>query len=405
MASQATCSTICFLLLALHTQGQNTLAILNPSFEVDHPKCGEMPAFWINRTADEETDKPSIAPGCYFVSTTAAHGERYMCLKTRRDQNNDQLGQRLNEGSSLEMDSIYQISLYLAYSPNLALAKGDGKRGKSFGKPALLRVWGVSHIGKNKELLAVTPVINHTAWQVYRLLLRPVENDYDEILFEAFFDPDQSYAYNGNVLIDSISAISKVSRSQVYGRPGDFILLENPSFEETPKCCEPPRRWANCGPEVETPTDIQPGFFSVTLPAAHGDTYLGMVVRDNNTVEAIGQRLPEPLQVGKKYLLRAHLARSQMMLSLSRSTGDEANYTTPVMLRVWGGNDNWCDKEELLFQTPLITTTSWREHELLLEPQNSNYTYLILEAYYKTPVLFSYNGNLLVDNLSLQKLE
>jgi hypothetical protein len=94
-----------------------------------------------------------------------------------------------------------------------------------------------------------------------------------------------------------------------------------------------------------------------------------------------------------------------MLLSLSRSTGDEANYSTPVMLRVWGGNDNWCDKEELLFQTPLITTTSWREHELLLEPQNSNYTYLILEAYYKTPVLFSYNGNLLVDNLSLQKLE
>lgn len=47
----------------------------------------------------------------------------------------------------------------------------------------------------------------------------------------------------------------------------------------------------------------------------------------------------------------------------------------------------------------------WREYELFLEPQYNDYEYLILEAYYKTPVLLPYNGNLLVDNLSLHIVE
>ena len=75
------------------------------------------------------------------------------------------------------------------------------------------------------------------------------------------------------------------------------------------------------------------------------------------------------------------------------------------MLRVWGGSDSSCDQKELLGQTPLVTTPTWREYELLLEPQYGNYLFLILEAYYKTPVLFPYNGNLLVDNLTLQILD
>lgn len=185
------------------------------------------------------------------------------------------------------------------------------------------------------------------------------------------------------------------------------IRLQNPSFEDKIKCCDPPTGWYNCGPSDESPTDIQPGMFKVTLPAFDGDTYLSMVVRDNSTVEAIGQRLPEPLRIGSQYRLRVQLARSDIFLSLSRTTGDEANYSTPVMLRVWGGGNSSCDQKELLGQTPLITATRWLDYELVLEPQEADYTYLILEAYYstKTPKELHYNGNLLVDNLSLQHLE
>lgn len=185
------------------------------------------------------------------------------------------------------------------------------------------------------------------------------------------------------------------------------INLKNPSFEDKIKCCDPPIGWYNCGPSEESPTDVQPGMFQVTLPASDGSTYLGMVVRDNNTVEAVGQRLSEPLVAGKRYRLNVALARSEIYLSYSRITGKEANFATPVLLRVWGSSRGKCDKDEMLYQTPLITTTHWKDYELILEPQKANCTYLILEASYstQTPEALSYNGNLLLDNLSLQALE
>jgi len=185
------------------------------------------------------------------------------------------------------------------------------------------------------------------------------------------------------------------------------IRLQNPSFEDKVKCCDPPTSWYYCGPSEESPTDIQPGIFQVTLPASDGNTYLGMVVRDNSTVEAVGQRLPEPLMAGKRYRLSIALARADIYTSYSRKTGKEANYNTPVLLRVWGSSRGKCDRDELLYQTPLITATRWADYELVLEPQKADCTYLILEAYYstKTPKELHYNGNLLVDNLSLQTLE
>ncbi|HND88928.1 MAG TPA: hypothetical protein PK971_11400, partial [Saprospiraceae bacterium] len=44
------------------------------------------------------------------------------------------------------------------------------------------------------------------------------------------------------------------------------INLKNPSFEDKIKCCDPPIGWYNCGPSEESPTDVQPGMFQVTLP-------------------------------------------------------------------------------------------------------------------------------------------
>lgn len=183
-----------------------------------------------------------------------------------------------------------------------------------------------------------------------------------------------------------------------------IIYLSNPSFEDEPKCCEAPTGWHDCGLEEESPPDIQPGSFEVNQTPAHGDTYLGLVVRDNNTCEAVGQRLPESLQYDQSYVLRVSLARSELYLSLSRSTGEEVNYATPVKLQIWGGIE-YCDKRELLAESPLITHTEWQEYELNFTPRNGHYNFITLEAQYKTPVLFPYNGNLLIDNLVLTYLD
>ncbi|MFN0015158.1 MAG: OmpA family protein [Saprospiraceae bacterium] len=183
----------------------------------------------------------------------------------------------------------------------------------------------------------------------------------------------------------------------LFSQKEDQILLTNPSFEGIPKCCEAPTGWLNCGKTEESPPDIQPGFFQVTKAPNHGETYLGLVVRDNETWEAIGQRLPRPLENNACYEFSMDLCRAELYLSLSRTTGDEVNYATPAKIRIWGGM-GYCDKREMLYETPLITTTRWLTYTFRLHPKKGTYPFICIEAFYKTPTLFPYNGNILMDN-------
>lgn len=179
----------------------------------------------------------------------------------------------------------------------------------------------------------------------------------------------------------------------------DLIYFVNPSFEDLPKCCEAPTGWYNCGKQEESPPDIQPGSFQVTKTPSHGETYLGLVVRDNETWEAVGQRISRPLEINDCYEFTLDLCRAELYLSLSRTTGEEVNYATPAKVRIWGGT-GYCDKREMLYETPLITTTRWLTYTFRISPKKGSYTYLMIEAYFKTPTLFPYNGNILVDNAS-----
>lgn len=177
------------------------------------------------------------------------------------------------------------------------------------------------------------------------------------------------------------------------------ILLNNPSFEDMPRHSKPPRGWFDCGDANESPPDVQPnGGFSVNKKPVEGFTYLGLVVRDNDTWESVTQRLSRPLQGGNCYEFSLALARSERYVSLSRSTEDEANYVTPAKVRIWGGN-SYCSKTELLDETSLIINTRWLEYNFRFEPK-TEYQYIVIEAFYKTPTLFPYNGNILVDNAS-----
>ncbi len=157
--------------------------------------------------------------------------------------------------------------------------------------------------------------------------------------------------------------------------------------------------WYDCGKADETPPDVQPGSFSVTKVPSHGNTYLGLVVRDNETWEGVSQRLSRPLEKDHCYEFTMDVCRAELYLSTSKLTGQEANYATPAKLRVFGGT-GFCSKAELLYETAVITNTRWLGHTFRLTPKNGNYQYIFIEAYYKTPVLFPYNGNILLDNAS-----
>lgn len=184
---------------------------------------------------------------------------------------------------------------------------------------------------------------------------------------------------------------------------GEPIVLQNPSFEDMPRQGKAPSGWYDCGFPHESPPDIQPsdaggGYFNVTKPAQAGRTYVGMVVRDNDTWEMIAQRLSRPIEGGKCYEFSLSLARSEVYVSVSRTTGEQVNYTSPVKLRIWGGN-GYCGKAELLDETPLVINSRWLEYNFKFEPKQSH-SYIMIEAFYKTPTLFPYNGNILVDNAS-----
>ncbi|NUQ25344.1 MAG: hypothetical protein HUU34_15465 [Saprospiraceae bacterium] len=176
------------------------------------------------------------------------------------------------------------------------------------------------------------------------------------------------------------------------------ILLRNASFEDDPAISQPPREWYYCGPPEETPPDVQPNeVFGKNQDAHHGYSYLAMVVRDNNTWEAVGQRLLQPLIAGRCYEFSVFLARPVIYQSPSRLTGFLDNYIRPICLRIWGGGPR-CDRREILAASPPVKSTDWTKYTFQIQPFEDVHN-LVLEAYY-LPEKVPYNGGLFLDAAS-----
>lgn len=178
-----------------------------------------------------------------------------------------------------------------------------------------------------------------------------------------------------------------------------LIFFNNPSFEDMPRNSSPPRGWTNCGPPGETPPDVHPDpefAFQVGMAAQHEQTFLGMVTRDTETFESVGQQLSQSMRAGQCYRFDIQLARSRVYLSMSRATGQPTNYVTPIKLRVFGGY-SVCDRAQLLGESELVSNFNWRGYSIKLSPED-DFTHIVLEAYYQQPALVPYNGNILLDN-------
>ena len=187
--------------------------------------------------------------------------------------------------------------------------------------------------------------------------------------------------------------------SLIFGQKPVIIKLDNPSFEDFPQAGHTPQGWFDCGFAGETPPDVQPNnAFSVNKPAFNGSTYVGLVTRDNNTWEALGQRLKTPLLKGVTYTFSIYLSRSELYMSESRLTHKATNYITPITVRLWGGS-GYCTKEDNLAETEPVSSGTWQKFSFKFTPK-ATHSYLTVEAFYKIPTLFPYNGNILIDNAS-----
>ena len=201
----------------------------------------------------------------------------------------------------------------------------------------------------------------------------------------------------------------------------DVIELINPSFEDKPHLGNENkygqrsqiRGWYDCSQDdfpYESPPDIHPkNFWNVTVKPFDGQTYLGMVVREQESWESISQHLSTKIKRASCYIATVKLARSDNYLSFTREDVDDLNilttkkvkkenFTEPTVLRVWGGAGK-CHNKQLLWESPPIDHSDWREYKIQFESKFTH-SFITLEAYYKTPNLFAYNGHILIDNLT-----
>jgi outer membrane protein OmpA-like peptidoglycan-associated protein len=184
----------------------------------------------------------------------------------------------------------------------------------------------------------------------------------------------------------------------------DPITLRNASFEGFPQASRQPDQWTNCGFPDESPPDTQP--FSTNyesgwgqrIKAQEGFSYVGMVIRDNDTWERVSQKLSQPLEAGKCYEISLFLCSSPTYISQSRVTQQFVNYNKPCVLRIRGSRYD-CDPGEIMAETKTIDHNFWKLYQFKLRPKN-DVPFIMFEAFYKTPTLFSYNGNILIDNVS-----
>ncbi len=164
------------------------------------------------------------------------------------------------------------------------------------------------------------------------------------------------------------------------------ITLDNASFEGEPQDATLPQGWFAV--ELGTTPDIMPGIWGVSMESSDGDTYLGLITREDGSFESIGQRLAAPFEKDMCYNFSLDIARSKTY----------AGYNFPIRLRIYGGTKKG-KRSQLLWSSPTIDKEEWETHDVRFTAKKK-YNYIIIEAYFGDGLLFHYNGNILIDGIS-----
>lgn len=164
------------------------------------------------------------------------------------------------------------------------------------------------------------------------------------------------------------------------------VVLDNSSFEGKPNDAEMPNGWHACNPG-STP-DILPGPWGVSSEASQGNTYMGLITRENEEWESVGQRLRKPLEAGVCYSFTLDLAHSNTY----------NKYNNPIKLKIWGGKTR-CSKDQLLTESKVISHLDWETYEFIITPKEG-INYIIFEAFFGDDKPKPWMGNILIDNCS-----
>ena len=163
------------------------------------------------------------------------------------------------------------------------------------------------------------------------------------------------------------------------------IPINNASFEGIHSDATMPNGWFAV--DYGTTPDILPHYWGVYNEPMDGESYVGLITRQDGSNESIGQRLATSLKEGSCYKLGIALAHSDTY------TG----YNKPLYLRIWISDKNQ-EKQQLIFKSPLIESLDWQYFNFEFAPKK-DMQYIILEAFISEDRP-SYKGNILIDNMS-----
>jgi hypothetical protein len=203
-----------FTLLLSPLNAQDTIIMLkNAGFE-EAPKQGGQTLEIIQDWSDcgkikfPDESPPDIHPNGYWENHLSAHqGKTYLGIVVRDNGSYEGVGQKCS--SYLLKGHKYEMSVYLAQSPNYKSASRSFRVMVNFTTPTVIRIWGSSNDCQEEELLYESPPIDHKEWKEYKFWFRPKSN-LNTLKFSAYYKINTIVAYNGHILLDAISDIRLV---------------------------------------------------------------------------------------------------------------------------------------------------------------------------------------------------
>ncbi len=145
--------------------------------------------------------------------------------------------------------------------------------------------------------------------------------------------------------------------------------------------------------------DNEESFWEIDDMHGHGNSFIGMVVRSDNSYESISQKLPTPLRKGQSYRFSIHLAQSSTYKSPTiDSINVLSDFDIPAVLKIYGGA-HWGSTNQLLAVSPPIGNNQWKKYTFEFCPSEDS-DFIVLEASYSKEKNAPYNGHILLDNAS-----
>lgn len=180
----------------LFAQATKPVELTNGSFE-GTPHDAVNPDGWKSCGSDSS---PDILPGPWGVYQKPTNGRTYLGLITRENNTWETIYQKLK--TPFKKDRCYKFKVDLSNSPTYA----------GYSKPTRLRVWASKSKCDRAKLIADSPTIDHYEWKTYEFIFA-VEDDYNYIIIEAYYQAPCLNYYRGNLLIDNISVFESCDRA------------------------------------------------------------------------------------------------------------------------------------------------------------------------------------------------